>query len=157
MSNQGLFSAVKSMKSVKLKFRIPYFTEWGQSLLVCGSEPTLGSWNVKKGLLLSPVHQDDQLIWTATISVPCQFSCGYRYYVMDGAKNVLRWEMGNERRLSIPHLLPEGHTLELHDLWQVLFSFNSSILFFFSIIQLLFRSVFFLSTVFAPIVLEVRI
>ncbi|MBA0662181.1 hypothetical protein Goklo_006360 [Gossypium klotzschianum] len=118
MANQGLFSAAKSMKSVKLKFRIPYFTEWGQSLLVCGSEPTLGSWNVKKGLLLSPVHQDDQLIWTATISVPCQFSCGYRYYVVDDAKNVLRWEMGNERRLSIPHLLPEGHTLELHDLWQ---------------------------------------
>ncbi|MBA0747834.1 hypothetical protein Gogos_004713 [Gossypium gossypioides] len=118
MANQGLFSAAKSMKSVKLKFRIPYFTEWGQSLLVCGSEPTLGSWNVKKGLLLSPVHQDDQLIWTATISVPCQFSCGYRYYVVDDAKNVLRWEMGNERWLSIPHLLPEGHTLELHDLWQ---------------------------------------
>ncbi|TYJ30228.1 hypothetical protein E1A91_A06G118800v1 [Gossypium mustelinum] len=118
MASQGLFSAAKSMKSVKLKFRIPYYTEWGQSLLVCGSEPTLGSWNVKKGLLLRPVHQDDQLIWTATISVPCQFSCGYRYYVVDDAKNVLRWEMGNERRLSIPHLLSEGHTLELRDLWQ---------------------------------------
>ncbi|GLT67958.1 hypothetical protein SLA2020_402290 [Shorea laevis] len=58
MLNLGLFSGTKSMKSVKVSFRLPYLTHWGQSLLVCGSEPVLGSWSVKKGLLLSPVHQD---------------------------------------------------------------------------------------------------
>lgn len=120
MANSGLFSTTKSMKSVKIKFRIPYFTEWGQSLVVCGSEPMLGSWNVKKGLSLSPGHQGDELIWTGTITVPCHFSCDYRYYVVDDAKNVLRWETGNKRNLSLPPLLQEGHTLELHDLWQVL-------------------------------------
>lgn len=118
MANSGLFSVTKLMKSVKLKFRIPYYTEWGQSLVVCGSEPMLGSWNVKKGLLLSPVHEGDELIWTRTIAVPCNFNCDYRYYVVDDAKNVIRWEMGNERKLSLPHLLPEGHALELRDLWQ---------------------------------------
>ena len=120
MVNSGLFSATEPMKSVKLRFRIPYYTDWGQSLVVCGSAPTLGSWNVKKGLLLSPIHQGDELLWTGTIAVPFQFSCEYRYYVVDDAKNVLRWEVGNSRNLSLPHLLQEGHTLELHDLWQVL-------------------------------------
>ncbi|XVE90753.1 hypothetical protein DITRI_Ditri20bG0102400 [Diplodiscus trichospermus] len=118
MASSGLFSATKPMKSVKLKFRIAYYTEWGQSLLVCGSEPTLGSWNIKRGLLLRPVHQDDELIWTGTIVVPCHFCCDYRYYVVDDAKNVLRWEMGNKRNLSLPHLPEEGRTLELRDLWQ---------------------------------------
>ncbi|EOY08695.1 Disproportionating enzyme 2 isoform 1 [Theobroma cacao] len=119
MANLGSSSATKSMKSVKLKFRIPYFTEWGQRLVVCGSEPTLGSWNVKKGLLLSPFHQGDELIWTGTVAVPCRFCCEYSYYVVDDAKNVLRWEMGNKRKLILPPLLQEGgQTLELHDLWQ---------------------------------------
>ena len=123
MVNSGLFSTTELMKLVKLRFRISYYTDWGQSLVVCGAAPTLGSWNVKKGLLLSPVHQGDELIWTGTIAVPCHFSCEYSYYVVDDAKNVLRREMGSRRNLSLPHLLLEGHTLELHDLWQVLLDF----------------------------------
>ncbi|KAK9026512.1 hypothetical protein V6N11_039350 [Hibiscus sabdariffa] len=115
MGYSGSFS---STKSVKITFRIPYYTEWGQALLVCGSEPMLGSWDVKKGLLLSPVHQGDELIWTGTIAVPSHFNCDYRYYVVDDARNVLRWEMGNKRSLSLPPFCQEGQIVELHDFWQ---------------------------------------
>lgn len=112
----------KATKPVSVSFRIPYYTQWGQSLVVCGSEPVLGSWNVKRGLLLSPVHQGDELIWFGTISVAKGFgSCEYSYYVVDGDRNVLRWEMGNKRQLLLPHTIQSGDVLHFHDFWQVLF------------------------------------
>ncbi|XP_062004208.1 4-alpha-glucanotransferase DPE2 [Rosa rugosa] len=111
----------KASKPVSVSFRIPYYTQWGQSLVVCGSEPVLGSWNVKRGLLLSPVHQGDELIWFGTISVPKGFgSCEYSYYVVDADdRSVLRWEMGNKRRLLLPQAIQEGELLHFHDFWQV--------------------------------------
>lgn len=125
MANLGLLSGTKSSKSLtksakslNVNFRIPYYTHWGQSLLVCGSEPVLGSWNVKKGFLLSPVHQDNELIWCGSITVPSGFSCEYTYYVVDDEKNVLRWEMGKKRKLLLPETIKDGEVL-LHDLWQV--------------------------------------
>eukprot|EP00257_Ricinus_communis_P026524 XP_025013938.1 4-alpha-glucanotransferase DPE2 isoform X2 [Ricinus communis] len=118
MANLGLFSGTESVKSVNLSFRIPYYTQWGQSLLVCGSKPILGSWNVKKGLLLSPVHEGEELIWYGTVSIPSAFSCEYSYYVVDDERNVLRWEMGKKRKLLLPECVNDGETAELHDLWQ---------------------------------------
>lgn len=122
--NLGLLSGSKSVKSQSVSFRIPYYTQWGQSLLVCGSEPILGSWNVKKGLLLRPVHQGDQLIWTGSIAVPSGFSCEYCYYVVDDERHVLRWEMGKKRKLILPEGIKDGELAELRDLWQVQLLFN---------------------------------
>uniref|UniRef100_A0A2N9HXH8 4-alpha-glucanotransferase n=1 Tax=Fagus sylvatica TaxID=28930 RepID=A0A2N9HXH8_FAGSY len=118
MVNLGLFSGAKSMKSVNLSFRLPYHTHWGQSLLVCGSEPVLGSWNVKKGLLLSPIHEGDELIWSGGVSVPSGFGCEYSYYVVDDDKNVVRSEMGMKRKLVLAEGIQDGEVVEFHDLWQ---------------------------------------
>ncbi|KAL6225879.1 hypothetical protein ACLB2K_004728 [Fragaria x ananassa] len=111
---------LKSSKPVSVSFRIPYYTQWGQSLVVCGSEPVLGSWNVKRGLQLSPVHQGDELIWFGTLSLPKGFGpCEYSYYVVDDDRNVVRWEMGKKRRLLLPQTFEGGELLHLHDFWQV--------------------------------------
>uniref|UniRef100_A0A6N2L3A0 4-alpha-glucanotransferase n=1 Tax=Salix viminalis TaxID=40686 RepID=A0A6N2L3A0_SALVM len=118
MANLGLFSGTKTAKSVNVSFRLPYYTHWGQSLLVCGSKPVLGSWDVKKGLLLSPVHQGEELIWCGSISVPSEFSGEYSYYLVDDKKNVLRREMGKKRQLVLPEGINGGEHVELHDLWQ---------------------------------------
>ncbi|KAJ9179771.1 hypothetical protein P3X46_008099 [Hevea brasiliensis] len=118
MANLGLFSGTKSLKSVNVSFRLPYYTHWGQRLLVCGSEPLLGSWDVKKGLLLSPVHEDEELIWYGSVATPIEFSCEYNYYVVDDEKSVLRWEMGKKRKLLLPKEINGGETVHLHDLWQ---------------------------------------
>lgn len=123
MANLGLSSGTKSVKSVNVSFRLPYYTQWGQSLLVCGSEPILGSWDVKKGLLLSPVHEGEELIWYGSVATPTEFSCEYNYYVVDDEKNVLRWEMGKRRKLLLSKEINGGETVQLHDLWQVEFSF----------------------------------
>ncbi|WVZ08673.1 hypothetical protein V8G54_022019 [Vigna mungo] len=118
MVNPGLFSGNKSVNSVKVSFRIPYFTQWGQSLLVCGSVPVLGAWNVKRGVLLSVVHQGSELIWGGSITVPKGFQCQYSYYVVDDKKNVLRWEMGKKRELILPEGVQSGQEIEFRDLWQ---------------------------------------
>ncbi|XP_004309467.1 PREDICTED: 4-alpha-glucanotransferase DPE2 [Fragaria vesca subsp. vesca] len=111
---------LKSSKPLSVSFRIPYYTQWGQSLVVCGSEPVLGSWNVKRGLQLSPVHQGDELIWFGTLSIPKGFGpCEYSYYVVDDDRNVVRWEMGKKRRLLLPQTFEGGEQLHLHDFWQV--------------------------------------
>ncbi|XP_065853062.1 4-alpha-glucanotransferase DPE2 [Euphorbia lathyris] len=118
MNDLGLLSEGKSVKSVNVSFRIPYYTHWGQRLLVCGSEPILGSWSVKKGLLLSPVHEGEELIWYGNLSVPNGFTCEYNYYVVDDGKNVLRSEMGKKRILLLPEGINGGETVQFHDLWQ---------------------------------------
>ncbi|KAL3639655.1 4-alpha-glucanotransferase dpe2 [Castilleja foliolosa] len=118
MANLGLFSTSKASNAVILCFKIPYYTQWGQNLLVCGSEPILGSWNVKKGLLLKPSHQGDELIWSGTLSVAAGFNGEYSYYVVDDKKNVLRWEAGKKRKLLLPNGVQNGQLVELRDLWQ---------------------------------------
>ncbi|PIN19639.1 4-alpha-glucanotransferase [Handroanthus impetiginosus] len=118
MVNLGLFSGSKVSNSVILNFKIPYYTHWGQHLLVCGSEPILGSWNAKKGLLLRPYHQGDELIWAGSLSVPAGFNCEYSYYVVDDEKNVLRWEAGSKRKVALPNGVQSGQLVELRDLWQ---------------------------------------
>ncbi|XP_076941178.1 4-alpha-glucanotransferase DPE2-like [Bidens hawaiensis] len=119
MVNLGLFSEIKPLVSVNVRFRIPYYTLWGQSLVVSGSEPVLGSGNVKKGLLLTPFREGDELIWGGSLSVPIGFQAEYNYYVVDDNKNVLRWEVGNKRKLVIPEGVENGKVVEFHDLWQI--------------------------------------
>lgn len=120
MANWGLLSSSsKSTKSVTVSFRIPYYTNWGENLLVCGSDSVLGSWNVKKGVLLSPNHQGNDLIWSGSVTVPSGFSGEYNYYLVDGERKVLRWEMGAKRKLSVPDEVKDGEVLEFRDLWQV--------------------------------------
>lgn len=118
MVNPGLVSGSKPVNSVKISFRLPYFTQWGQSLLVCGSVPVLGSWNVKKGVLLSPFHEGSELIWSGSITVPKGFQCQYTYYVVDDKKNIVRWEMGKKHELTLPESVQSGQEIEFRDLWQ---------------------------------------
>ncbi|KAL2895766.1 4-alpha-glucanotransferase DPE2 [Bienertia sinuspersici] len=118
MVGLGLISSENAIKSVSVSFRIPYFTQWGQSLLVCGSISSLGSWNVRRGLLLTPMNQGSELIWRGKIEVSSGIECEYNYYVVDDDKNVLRWEMGNKRKLLLPDSIQDGEIVEFHDLWQ---------------------------------------
>ncbi|KAL3639650.1 4-alpha-glucanotransferase dpe2 [Castilleja foliolosa] len=118
MVNLGLFSTRKASNTVILCFKIPYYTQWGQNLLACGSEPILGSWNLKKGLLLKPSHQGDELIWSGNLSVSPGFNGEYSYYVVDDEKNVLRWEAGKKGKMLLPIGVQNGQLAELRDLWQ---------------------------------------
>nr|CAB3458886.1 unnamed protein product [Digitaria exilis] len=118
MASSAPTSGKKSLNTVTLLFKLPYYTQWGQSLLIAGSEPPLGSWNVKQGLSLSPVHQDSELIWCGSVSVAAGFTSEYKYYVVDDNKNVLRFEAGEKRKLVLPEGVQEGDVIEIRDWWQ---------------------------------------
>ncbi|CAL5085294.1 unnamed protein product [Urochloa decumbens] len=118
MASSGPTSGKKSLNTVTLLFKLPYYTQWGQSLLISGSEPALGSWNVKQGLSLSPVHQDNELFWCGTVSVAAGFTSEYKYYVVDDNKNVLRWEAGEKRKIVLPEGVQDGDVIEIRDWWQ---------------------------------------
>lgn len=114
----NLGSKKSSLSSVILNFRLPYYTQWGQSLLICGSEPVLGAGNVKHGLGLIPFYEGEELIWHGKISVPIGFQCDYCYYLVDDNRNILRWEAGKKRKVFLPEGIKEGEEVEIHDLWQ---------------------------------------
>jgi 4-alpha-glucanotransferase len=79
----------------------------------------LGSWNVKKGVLLTPFHEGTELVWSGSITVPKGFECEYTYYVVDDNKNIVRWEMGKKHELKLPEGVQSGQEVEFRDLWQV--------------------------------------
>ena len=112
------YHSSNKLRSITLIFRIPYFTHWGQSLLISGSEPVFGSWDVKGGLLLSPKHKGNELLWCGQITVASGFRSEYKYYVVNDDRNVLRWEAGRKHEISLPDRIHEG-VIEIHDLWEV--------------------------------------
>ncbi|KAF6173103.1 hypothetical protein GIB67_004206 [Kingdonia uniflora] len=105
MVNLGLVSDKNKLSTASLSFRLPYFTNWGERILVCGSEPVVGSWNVKQDVLLSPSHEEDELIWSGAVTVSTGFKCEYSYYLVDDNKNVLRWGSWEEKHRVV---VPEG-------------------------------------------------
>lgn len=113
----GLYCGKKPM-TVTVTFKLPYYTQWGQSLVISGSHPVLGSGNVKQALALSPFHQGEELIWCGKIAVAIGFECEYGYYLVDDDRNVLRWEAGKKRKLILPAGIMEGEVVEIRDLWQ---------------------------------------
>eukprot|EP00951_Prasinocladus_malaysianus_P031304 scaffold299221_cov43-Prasinocladus_malaysianus.AAC.1 len=48
-------------KHVCLHFRIPFWTVWGQSLVVCGDGKVLGNWDPLQGLRMSCQHIGNEL------------------------------------------------------------------------------------------------
>ncbi|KAJ3683783.1 hypothetical protein LUZ60_014010 [Juncus effusus] len=118
MDNLKSLTSKKPQHCITLLFKIPYYTQWGQSLILSGSTPTLGSWNLKQALSMHPVHQGDELMWCARAGVTAGFTCDYKYYVVDESRNVLRWESEKGRKFVLPDGAKDGDLVEIHDLWQ---------------------------------------
>ena len=115
----GRLGSMRRFKRVNVRFKLPYMTHWGQNLIIVGSDALLGAWNVEKGQSMTPHHEGDILVWQVSISVPEHFKTEYNYLVVDDRFHVLRRESGAPRVLEIPDGLPNGATVEVHDLWQV--------------------------------------
>ena len=115
-----------------VSFRVKYWTEWGQNLVVVGGHPKLGDWDVRKGVWMhcevrnarssSPSRRpprrhggfplarlrapnnpnsapprtqhvgEGELLWTGKASGSFNEPFEYRYAVVDGEMNVLRWD-----------------------------------------------------------------
>ncbi|KAL2630387.1 hypothetical protein R1flu_015073 [Riccia fluitans] len=105
-------------KKIYLRFRIPYYTQWGQSLAISGSGAALGNWNVAQSQRMTPQHEGDSLVWEVMIAVPDNFETQYKYCLVDDKLNLIKWEAGSRRFLSIPQAIEAEATVDVHDSWQ---------------------------------------
>lgn len=118
---------LRRLRRVTLRFCLPYYTQWGQTLAILGSEPVMGSWVSTHALAMSPQHQGEVLYWTASLQVvPEDFSgeAIYSYCVVEyNSRRVLRRESGPPRSLRLPAHLDDNACVDIYDLWQVSSSF----------------------------------
>jgi hypothetical protein len=116
----GTMDVFRRENRATLQFKLPLFTQWGQNLLLVGSDPLLGSWDLARAKHMLPRHEGDaQLIWEVGVSVPANFHSQYSYCMVDEHMNVLKWEAGARRSLELPEGLENGAVVEVHDQWQV--------------------------------------
>jgi 4-alpha-glucanotransferase len=77
---------------MKILFRIEYFTEWGQEILVCGSSPELGNWDTERALHLRYTSEG---VWEGSAYIKKEFE--YKYLLKDINGHVV-WEWGPNRK-----------------------------------------------------------
>jgi 4-alpha-glucanotransferase len=96
-------------------FSLPYRTTYGQRLVLCGSLPTLGHWQLAQAL---PLHYDEATTrWSAELEVPTEAATpiSYKYVLLfEGGGAV--WEWGDNRLLALPSAGYEH--LEVRDYWR---------------------------------------
>jgi 4-alpha-glucanotransferase len=83
-----------------LRFTLPFHTTWGQRLVVCGSEPVLGSWNLAQALNLQ--YHPASGTWSQEISLPDEQAgtVEYKYILLDERTGNEDWEWGANRQVS---------------------------------------------------------
>ncbi|WP_262920689.1 4-alpha-glucanotransferase [Hymenobacter sp. 5516J-16] len=83
-----------------LRFTLPFRTTWGQRLVVCGSLPSLGQWNLDHALNLH--YHPDSGTWAQEISLPDdQLSVvEYKYVLLDEGDGGKHWEWGPNRAIT---------------------------------------------------------
>lgn len=100
-----------------LRFTLNYRAEFGQVLVVCGSAPELGAWDITRAPAMTVVAGDDQ--WQLEIELPDRPQSPpltYKYALRDERNGLVTWEWGANRALA-----PEPRRfriLEILDFWR---------------------------------------
>jgi 4-alpha-glucanotransferase len=99
---------------MKIHFKIPYYTYWGQRLLVCGNIPELGNGDPSKSLSLNFQAPEE---WTAEIKINSKvpFQLTYKYVLYSEQNDQYVEEWGEDR-----HLNPDPSTVDhlfCQDVW----------------------------------------
>ncbi|MDE5999668.1 MAG: 4-alpha-glucanotransferase [Bacteroidaceae bacterium] len=94
-------AAIDTLYSSTLQFRVvePRLRK-GEFLALCGSTPQLGEWRRSKRMALINLQE-----WAVNVDAELLFDeVEYKYVVVDASNNILRWEVGGNRRLRCPRL-----------------------------------------------------
>ena len=97
-----------------LSFSLPYRTTYGQRLVLAGSLPALGSWQLAQAL---PLHYDEATTrWSASLDLPADApdALSYKYVLLLDGGGVV-WEWGDNRPLALP---PATRQLAVRDYWR---------------------------------------
>ena len=85
---------------MRIHFKMPYYTYWGQKLLVCGNIPELGENDLTKALALNFQLTED---WSNEIEVNRKesFKLTYKYVLFNEVTNQFIEEWGDDRDINI--------------------------------------------------------
>ena len=93
---------------MKIHFRIPYFTHWGQKILVSGNIPELGNEDFSRSI---PLHFQGHEDWVAELE--CQLepnqTVRYKYLLLDEQNGRYQDEWGDDRTICVPATLPDHY------------------------------------------------
>ncbi|MBD5786511.1 alpha amylase C-terminal domain-containing protein [Cellulosimicrobium terreum] len=78
-------------------FAVTASTTWGQSVVVVGSVPALGSWSPSNGVVLSASTYP---VWRGSVDLPAGSTVEYKYVKRNGAGAVV-WESGGNRTATV--------------------------------------------------------
>ncbi|MDO7874433.1 4-alpha-glucanotransferase [Hymenobacter sp. ASUV-10] len=95
-------------------FSLPYRTVFGQRLVICGSAPALGNWQIDE----APTMRYDEYgaRWYFELELPDgpAGELTYKYALLDDNTGGQQWEFGPDRRLA----LPAAGRVEVCDYWR---------------------------------------
>ncbi|MBC6697463.1 4-alpha-glucanotransferase [Hymenobacter puniceus] len=99
-----------------LRFSLPFRTAWGQRLVVCGSELSLGAWNLDQALQLQ--YNPELGRWSQEISLPddAPGTVEYKYILLDDQDGGKHWEWGPNREVQYDGR--QFSRLVLEDYWR---------------------------------------
>ncbi|WP_400193016.1 4-alpha-glucanotransferase [Hymenobacter sp. B81] len=84
---------------MRVRFRLPYFTAWGQRLEVRGAGPALGDWHPERALRLA--YDPATGLWEQETELPAG-TAELRYkYVLVEASGATHWEGGPDRVVTL--------------------------------------------------------
>ncbi len=101
-----------------LRFSLNYRAEYGQVLVVCGSAPALGAWNVLVSPSMAVVAGDDQWELAVELTDADLTDLTYKYALRDERTGNVIWEWGADRTTGLPAATYAEATLT--DAWRPL-------------------------------------
>ncbi|UYZ58206.1 4-alpha-glucanotransferase [Hymenobacter latericus] len=100
---------------MRVRFRLPYFTQWGQRIEVRGTGPTLGDWRPEQALRLD--YDPATGYWEKELEVPAGTAeLRYKYLLIDEPNNATHWEWGPDRVVALGNE-PYGRVV-LDEFWR---------------------------------------
>ncbi len=98
-------------RTILFRVSAPQLKE-GQQVAICGSHPSIGSWNTSRYLPMEPAGDGE---WMLTVNAQgWLMPIEYKYVVVDSQKHeLMAWEEGDNRQVTMS--LPEGVSPEIPD------------------------------------------
>ena len=106
---------------MQLRFSLNYRTEFGQVLVVCGSAPELGAWDLTRAPAMTVVAGDAEWLLTLELAdagagAELTSLLSYKYALRDERTGETHWEWGPNRTLTLEP--KRFQTLDVLDSWR---------------------------------------
>lgn len=97
---------------VKVSFRLPYKTKFGENLCLVGSACPLGEWDVSKGVSMTWTDGD---VWRTELEMDLEQEEQYKYFIKGPDGGVVSWMEGENIALKLPS--ERAAAMEVLDAW----------------------------------------